>query len=72
MWVWVVMRLWIWVCGFGGWGLWWPSGWWFFFYGGGGWQWLAVGVAMTGVAWTEKKVVERERHSGKIKIILFK
>ena len=46
------------------------------FYGGGGWQWLFVGVAVTGVAWTEKKVVgfirERERHSSKIKIILFK
>ena len=46
------------------------------FYGGGGWQWLAVDVAMTGVAWIEKKVVgfirERERHSSKIKIILFK
>ena len=41
-------------------------------YGGGDWQWLAMGVAVTGVAWTEKKVVERERHSGKIKIILFK
>ena len=31
-----------------------------------------MGVAMTGVAWTKKKVVERERHSDKIKIILFK
>ena len=44
--------------------------WWFlFFYGGGGWQWLAVGVVVIGVVWTEKKVVgfiiERERHSGK-------
>ena len=45
---------------------------------GGGWQWLAmdVGVVVTGFAWTEKKVVsfikERERYSGKIKIILFK
>ena len=55
------------------------AGWFFFFFffnGGGGWQWLAVGVAVTGVAWTKKKVVgfirERERHSGKIKIILFK
>ena len=54
-------------------------GWWFlflFFYGGGGWQWLAVGVVVIGVVWTEKKVVgfirERERHSGKIKTILFK
>ena len=48
----------------------------FFFHGGGGWQWLAMGVAVaiavTRVAWTEKKVVERKRHSGKIKIILFK
>ena len=45
-----------------------------FFYGGGGGggQWLVVGVVVTGVAWTEKKVVERERHNGKIKIILFK
>ena len=40
--------------------------------GGGGWQWLVVGVVVTTVAWTEKKVVERERHRGKIKIILFK
>ena len=36
------------------------------------WWWLAVGMAITGVAWTEKKMVERERHNGKIKIILFK
>ena len=43
-----------------------------FYGGGGGWQWLVVGAAVTGVAWTEKKVVEREKHSGKIKIILFK
>ena len=43
-----------------------------FYSGGGGWQWLVVGVAMTGVAWTKKKVVERERDSVKIKIILFK
>ena len=57
----VVMRLWVWVCDFGGWGLWlWEvvamafvvamvaAGWWFFFFffGGGGLQWLAVGVAM--------------------------
>ena len=53
------------------------ASWWFFFFnGGGGWQWLAMGVAVaiavTRVAWTEKKVVERKRHSGKIKIILFK
>ena len=71
------MRLWVWVCDFGGWGLWWlPVGGFFFFNGGGGWQWLAMGVAVTiavtRVAWTEKKVVERKRHSGKIKIILFK
>ena len=44
----------------------------FFHGGGGGGQWLVVGVVVTGVAWTEKKVVERERHNGKIKIILFK
>ena len=48
----------------------------FFFNGGGGWQWLAMGVvvamAVTRVAWIEKKVVEIKRHSGKIKIILFK
>ena len=48
----------------------------FFIYGGGGWQWLAMDMAVIGVAWTEKKVVgfirERERHSSKIKIILFK
>ena len=48
----------------------------FFFNGGGGWQWLVMGVAMIGVAWTKKIVVgfirERERHNGKIKIILFK
>ena len=30
----------------------------------GGWHWLAVGMAMA--------VKEREKHSGKIKIILFK
>ena len=52
------MRLWVWVCDIGG------------------WQWLVVGVAMIGVAWTKKIVVgfikERERHNGKIKIILFK
>ena len=28
-----------------------------FYSGGGGWQWLVVGVAVTGVAWTKKKVV---------------
>ena len=48
----------------------------FFIYGGGGWQWLAMDMAVIGVAWTEKKVVgyirERERYSSKIKIILFK
>ena len=43
-----------------------------FYGGGGGWQWLVVGVAVIGVAWTKKKVVERERDNGKIKIILFK
>ena len=32
----------------------------------------SYGCGCDGVAWTEKKVVERERHSGKIKIILFK
>ena len=40
------------------------------------WWWLAVGVVVIGVVWTEKKVVgfiiERERHCGKIKILLFK
>ena len=31
-----------------------------------------MGVVVIGVACTKKKVVEREIHSGKIKIILFK
>ena len=31
-----------------------------------------MGVAVTRVACTKKKVVEREIHSGKIKITLFK
>ena len=39
---------WVWICDFGGWGLWWllTSGFFFFFLGGGGWQWLAVGVTV--------------------------
>ena len=49
MWAWVVMRLWVWICDFGGWGLWWFFLF-FFFFCGGGWQWLAVGVVVTGVA----------------------
>ena len=52
MWAWVVIRLWVWICDFGGWGLWWLSTgvFFFFFFGGGGWQWLAMGVVVTGVA----------------------
>ena len=66
----VVMRLWVWVCDFGGWGLWlWEvvamafvvamvaARWWVFFW----WWWLAVPSCGCGYgfefAWIEKKVV---------------
>ena len=43
MWAWVVMRLWVWICDFGGWGLWWLSaGGFFCFFCFFLWWWLAM------------------------------
>ena len=75
------MRLWVWVCDIGGWGLWWlPAGFFFFFFKW--WWWLVVASHGCGCefAWIEKKVVgllqrkretrirrERKKHIGRIK-----